>query len=195
MIKTFTGPMHSGKTAAMIATYNKIWNKKLVKVFKPNADVRDLGEMRSKDFGDGIPAILIDTFEDILKNIDNNIKTIFIDEVELLTGNIGILSYLSIVKDMDIYVSGLNMTSEQEPFLIMPQIMAISDEVEVIKASCFNCGRDATYTYFDGKKDSVVLVGDKGYYPYCARCLREKRGVNGMKKVLNIASKKKKNVN
>ena len=26
MIKTYTGPMHSGKTAAMIADYNKIWN-------------------------------------------------------------------------------------------------------------------------------------------------------------------------
>lgn len=189
MIKTFTGPMHSGKTAAMIAAYNRIWNKKLVKVFKPKADTRDLGEMKSKDFGDGIPAILVDTFEDVLKNIDKRVKTIFIDEVELLTGNIGILTYLSTVKDMDIYVGGLNMTSEQEPFLIMPQIMAISDEVEVIKASCFNCGREATYTYYDGKKDGAVLVGDQGYYPFCAKCLCEKRGIDGMKSVLNIEKK------
>ena len=93
MIKTFTGPMHSGKTSAMITAYNKIWNKDHVKVFKPSIDVRDLGEMKSKDFVEGIPAICIDTFEDLLNHVDESVRTIFIDEVQLLTGNYNILTY------------------------------------------------------------------------------------------------------
>lgn len=189
MIKTFTGPMHSGKTSAMITAYNKIWNKDHVKVFKPSCDVRDLGEMKSKDFVEGIPAICIETFEDILNYVDETVRTIFIDEVQLLTGNVSVLTYLSVVYDMDIYLAGLDMTSEQEPFLVMPYILAISDERVEVKASCFDCGREASYTYYDGKKDGAVKVGDEGYFPLCARCLCKRRGIEGMKKVLKIEKK------
>lgn len=184
MIKTFTGPMHSGKTEQMISIYNKIWNKDLIRVFKPNKDTRDLKVMKSKTFDVEIPAIGIDTFEEILLHIDENTRTIFLDEVNLMTGNINVLTYLSVVEDMDIYLGGLNMTSEQEPFLIMPQILAISDEVENIKASCYDCGREATYTYHEGEKDGAILVGDEGYVPLCPRCLVKRRGKRQIKKLL-----------
>lgn len=178
MITTFTGPMHSGKTAAMITTYNKIWNKNNILCFKPAKDSRDLGVLKSKDYELEVPAICIVSFEDILPHVEekDNIRTIFIDEAQMIEGNVSVLSYLSIVKDMDIYVSGLNMTSEQEPFLTMPQILAISDDVKVIKASCFDCGRDASYTYFEGEKTEAIVVGDKGYIPLCSRCLEKRRG-------------------
>ena len=189
MIKTYTGPMHSGKTSAMITDYKKIWNKKLVRVFKPSCDTRDYGEMKSKDFVEGIPAICIDTFEEILGYIDETVRTIFIDEVQLLKGNVSVLTYLSVVYDIDIYLAGLDMTSEQEPFLIMPQILAISDERVAVKASCFDCGREASYTYYDGKKDEAIKVGDEGYFPLCARCLLKRRGMEGMKKVLRLEKK------
>lgn len=186
MIKTYTGPMHSGKTSAMITDYKKIWNKEHVRVFKPVCDDRDYGEMKSKDFVEGIPAICIETFDDILKYFEETVRTIFIDEAQLLKGNISVLTYLSIVYDMDIYLAGLDKTSEQEPFLIMPQILAISDEVVNVKASCFDCGREASYTYYDGEKDEAIKVGDEGYFPLCARCLLKRRGMEGMKKVLKI---------
>lgn len=183
MIKTFTGPMHSGKTAAMIATYKKIWNKDHILCFKPNRDTRDIGEIKSKDYDVTISSIGIDYFEDILHYIDDKTRTIFIDEVQLMEGNVNVLTYLSIIKDIDIYLGGLNMTSEQEPFLIMPYILAISDEVEVIKASCYDCGRDATHTYYEGNKVEKIKVGDEGYIPLCRRCLAKRRGLEDAKKL------------
>ncbi len=191
MIKTFTGPMHSGKTAQMIAAYNKIWNKEHVLCFKPSIDVRDLGLMKSKDYGEGVPAICIDDFEEILQYVTDDISTIFIDEAQLLKGNVSVLSYLSVMKDMDIYVAGLNMTSEAEPFLTMPYILAISDEVVNVKASCFDCGRAASYTYFNGEKTGKVLVGDAGYIPLCHRCMkkREEKGKKLLFKINNIPKK------
>ena len=66
MIKTFTGPMHSGKTKAMIDVYNGIYNKEHVACFKPSKDSRELGLITSKDYDQQIPAICINTFEDIL---------------------------------------------------------------------------------------------------------------------------------
>lgn len=176
MIKTFTGPMHSGKTAAMIMTYQKIWNKNHVLCFKPKKDTRDIGEIRSKDFDVSIPCIGIDTFDEILDYVNDDTSTIFIDEVQLMEGNVSVLTYLSIVKDMDIYTSGLNMSSEQEPFMMMPYVLAVSDEVEMIKASCYDCCREATYTYYEGDKTETVKVGNEGYIPLCRRCLEKRRG-------------------
>lgn len=184
MIKTFTGPMHSGKTKAMIDVYNGIYNKEHVACFKPSKDSRELGLITSKDYDQQIPAILVDRFEDILMHVDDKISTIFIDEVQMIEGNVSVLSYLSIVKDMDIYVAGLNMTSEQDPFLVMPYILAISDEVEIIKASCFDCGRGATYTYYDGVKTDAILVGDANYIPLCPRCIMKRRGEKEMQYLL-----------
>ena len=41
MIKTFVGPMFSGKSDALISVYQKKWNKDLVMAFKPRKDTRD----------------------------------------------------------------------------------------------------------------------------------------------------------
>ena len=186
MITTFTGPMHSGKTSAMIATYNKIWNKKTILCFKPMVDKRDFGVLKSKDYDVEIPAICIYKFDEILEYVlkDKNIRTIFIDEAQMIEGNVSVLTYLSVAEDIDIYISGLNMTSEQEPFLVMPQILSISDNIQVIKASCYDCGRDASYTYYDGKKTKAIKVGDRGYIPLCLRCLKKRRGKRKLKKML-----------
>lgn len=187
MIKTFTGPMHSGKTEHMLDVYLGIYNKECIKVFKPLADTRDFCLMKSKTYDISVPAIGIDRFEEILGYIDDKTRTIFLDEVQLMEGDISILNYLSIVEDMDIYLGGLNMTSEQEPFLIMPQILAISDKVENIPASCYDCGREATLTYYDGQKSDAVKVGDEGYFPLCHRCLVKRRGKDNLKGLNNEA--------
>ena len=72
----------------------------------------------------------------------------------------------------------------------MPYILAISDERVDVKASCYDCGREASYTYYDGEKSDAVKVGDEGYFPLCARCLCRRRGMEGMKKVLKIQNEK-----
>lgn len=181
MITTFTGPMHSSKTASLIVVYNKIWNKNHIKVFKPRKDTRDPGVLKSKDFEETIPAIEIDKLEEILSNIDESTRVILIDEIQWLEGDVGILSYLSIVQDMDIYTAGLNMTSEQKPFGIMPYVLAISDTVENIRASCYDCGRDASLTYYELEKTEDTLVGDDGYVPLCPACLKRREGDNNLK--------------
>lgn len=184
MIKTFTGPMHSGKTEHMLDVYNGIFNKDCIKVFKPLKDTRDFCVMKSKTYEQEVPAIGINRFEEILDYIDAKTRTIFLDEVQLMEGNLSVLSYLSIAEDMDIYLGGLNMTSEQDPFLLMPLVLAVSDKVENIPASCYDCGREATKTYYDGEKVDAVKVGDEGYFPLCNRCLMKRRGRDKIKKLM-----------
>ena len=174
MITTFTGPMHSGKSESMTKYYDRIYNKKNTLAFKPKTDTRDLGIIKSKGSNKTIDAICINELEEILPYVNDDITNIFIDEIQFIKGDINVLLKLSIIDDIDIYCAGLNMTSEQEPFGIMPYILAISDKVVNNYSSCNICGRDASYTYYEGSKDSAVLVGDAGYLSLCSRCLRKK---------------------
>ena len=181
MIKTFVGPMHSSKTASLLVTYNKIWNKKHIKCFKPKKDTRDPGVLKSKDLEETVPAIGIENLSELLDHVDDDTRIIFIDEVQWLEGDVGVLNYLSIVKDIDIYAAGLNMTSEQQPFGITPYVLAISDEVINIKASCMDCGRDAPLTYYEGKKDVDTIVGNAGYVSLCPKCLKKRENEDSLK--------------
>ncbi len=181
MIKTFVGPMHSAKTASLLVTYNKIWNKKHIKCFKPKKDTRDPGVLKSKDIEETVPAICIDNLSELLDYVDDDTRIIFIDEIQWLEGDVGVLNYLSIVKDIDIYTAGLNMTSEQQPFGIMPFVLAISDSIQTITASCMDCGRDAPLTYFEGKKDVDTIVGNEGYVSLCPKCLKKRETEESLK--------------
>ena len=174
MIKVFTGPMFSGKSDALLNEYDKRYHKSRILLFKSKMDTRDYGVVKTRK-GKEINAILVDDIKDIPGYITDKINTIFIDEANFLKGDIKILLELSVMEDLDIYIAGLNMTSEQAPFGIMPQLLSIADEIEILHASCNECNRDAIYTYYDGKKKGDILVGNDNYIALCARCLRRKK--------------------
>ena len=173
MIKTFTGPMFSGKTSALLTVYFNMWNKKNIMCFKPKMNTRDDG-IKSKNIRENVPAIEIEDLSEIPKLLKKNTRTIFIDEANFLTGDVSILTDLNINKNVDIYIAGLNMTSEQKPFGIMPDILAISDYIEISKSYCTICNRESSYTYFEGNKNDDIEVGDSGYISLCEECLRKK---------------------
>lgn len=176
MIKVFTGPMFSGKSSLLVEEYNKIWNKAKVVCFKPDNDTRDHGVIKTRNFGNGISSICITDLKEIKKHINKNIRTIFIDEIQFIKGNARDLLDLSLKKGIDIYVAGLNMTSEQESFGIMPYVLAAADEITVVKGVCFDCNKpNASYTYYEkNDKTNEILIGSDGYIPLCATCLNER---------------------
>ena len=77
MIRTFTGPMFSGKTTALLTTYFNMWNKKGILTFKPKMDTRDDG-IKSRNFEENISAIEIEDLSEIEKYLKKSTKTIFI---------------------------------------------------------------------------------------------------------------------
>ena len=106
MIKTFTGPMFSGKTTALLTTYFNMWNKTNILCFKPKINTRDEG-IKSKNIKDNVSAIEIDDLIEIKDYIKKNTKTIFIDEANFLKGDVNVLVELSVDENIDIYVCGL----------------------------------------------------------------------------------------
>ena len=193
MIKTFVGPMFSGKSDALISIYQKIWNKGLVLAFKPRKDTRDNAYIKSKNYDVKIPAELIDDIGEIKEIIrGRNIHTIFIDEAQFLTGDVAELVALSVYYDIDFYIAGLNMTSEQVPFGIIGDILAVSDEVENITGFCQDCNKPSRYTFYVPAKSDDVLVGDEGYISLCPSCLSRRNEDREQKRlVLRSGSDKK----
>ncbi len=174
MIKTFTGPMFSGKTTALLSTYFNMWNKKNILCFKPKINVRDDG-IKSKNIKENVSAIEIKNINEIKNYLKKNTRTIFIDEANFLKGDVSELVSISVDMNIDIYICGLNMTSEQKPFGIMADILAVSDYIEIKKGYCTDCNREAGFTYYEGNKNKDIVVGDTGYITLCEACLRKRR--------------------
>ena len=70
----------------------------------------------------------------------------------------------------EIKVEKLGVSEGEE--VTFDQVLAVSDKIINTYSSCNVCGRKAIYTYYDGNKESDVLVGDEGYKSLCRRCLR-----------------------
>ncbi len=190
MIVSYTGPMFSDKSAELIDIYRSVWNKSIIVAIKPRIDTRDGAFIKSKKYPDeSIPAVLVDKISEIKDIIiKENFKIVLIDEAEFLTGNAHDLVDLSVLLDVNFYISGLNMTSEQTPFGIMGDILAVSDKIVQIHGSCQDCGLPSFYTYsLDENKTEQIKVGDD-YISLCPSCLK-KRYLKKKNKVLALEGK------
>lgn len=178
MINIYTGPMFSGKSTRLVQEYNKFYNKDNILILKPVKDTREFSKIRARGIDIDITARTIKDLSEIPDLVKNtNYRVIFIDEAQFITGDTSIINNLSI-NGFDFYIAGLNQTSEQKPFGIIPNLMAMADNIELIKAKCTICNRDASYTYCNAEKDGDILVGSGEYIAICHKCLKEKLDEN-----------------
>lgn len=177
MIRCFTGPCFSDKSASLIDIYSALWNKEIAVAFKSKKDIRDGSFIQSKKYpGVKIEAIAVDTIEEIKDIVlAGNYKTVFIDEAQFLQGDASVLVDLSVMADVDFYIAGLNMSSEQIPFGIMADILAVSDETNHIRGYCQDCNKPSVYSYSISKeeKTEMIQVGND-YVSLCPACLRRR---------------------
>ena len=168
-INVFTGPMFSGKTNLLLGAYERATiAHKNVLAFKPKLDNR-FGDnvIKSRRFGE-IEAISISSIDD-LQHYDAEVY--IIDEFQFLTGDIRVIVQMADEKDKVFFISGLDMTAEKKPFGHMPEILAVADHVEKCVAICNDCAEEnAVYSYFLGKKNTDIVVGNSEYIPLCRKC-------------------------
>ena len=212
MLVIITGPMFSEKSDRLIDEYDKRHHKDKIMIFKPGEDTRDVGIVKARGkYVDGnvmpdreIPAIIISDISEIVQHIiqkkENgiDISTILIDEGNFLKGDPTILRDLSLYADIDIIISGLNQDRFQNPFGLMPELMALADEIKFLTASCNDCNRPANHTIIanSGGNKEQILVGDQidGFMATCPRCLSRKAASEhntplGMSLVLKVREK------
>lgn len=188
-LEVITGPMFSGKSEELIRRLHvALHSEKNILVLKPKRDTRSEEEVCSRkkknkndpDFKkfSSFPAFPVEFPTDAQKLIDQYKPDILaIDEGQFCDQAFDTLIKRLLeekkYEQLTIIISGLDMTSEGNPFPgPMPQFMAMAHEVLKLRAVCFKCKQwppSAEMTYFKGTlKNSAVLVGDAETYE--ARC-------------------------
>ena len=175
-IEVICGPMYCGKTEELI---RRLFRAKLAKqnvqVFKPVIDDRYGGIFKiSSHSGSEFEAIPVKTSDEIKAKIEPNTTVVGFDEVQFFDE--GILDLATELADSGIRViiAGLDLTFTGEPFGVMPQLMAVAEEVSKLSAICMVCG-DLAYRsqrLVNGKpahyNDPIIIVGANEMYE--ARC-------------------------
>ena len=172
-IVVYTGPMFSSKSMMMFFAYDRaIISEKKILAFKPKIDGR-FGEdvIKSRSLEQTIKAINISDISELL-NYDADVY--IIDEFQFLSGDVLILQDMA-NNGKVFHISGLDMTAEGKPFGQMPLLLAIADEVNKGVAVCNDCKKEnAIYSFFLGKKDLDIVVGNKEYIPLCRSCWKNR---------------------
>lgn len=101
----------------------------------------------------------------------NDYDVICIDEIQFFPDKIEFcLKWRS--RGKRIVACGLYADFRRRPFVEIPDLIALSDKTEFLKAICLDCLEDkATTSYrMSGEKEQVVVGGADKYLPLCQLC-------------------------
>ena len=174
-IEVICGSMFCGKTEELIRRVRRATiAKQQVQVFKPSLDYRYGLERITSHDGQAIEAQPLRNSIDILQNISPTTTVIAIDEVQFFDEDIVTVVTDLVDRNLRVIVAGLDTDFRRVPFGKMPELLAIADDVQKLRAICVVCGESANFTqrlvdgepaYFD---DPVIQIGaQEKYEPRC----------------------------
>ena len=172
-IEVITGCMFSGKTSELIRRIRVIRRGgKQAIIFKPDIDNRYSANAVVTHDMDEEKSVTVKSAKEILKHLPKDKVVIGVGEAQFFD------SYLvDVLEDLNkkgyrIIVAGLDMDYNQNPFGIMPILLAIASEVTKLKAICSICGEPtAMYSERQTSEKETVLVGVNQYRAVCHKCL------------------------
>lgn len=161
-LSVIAGPMGSGKSIRMIEAISLAKIRKLrVCAVKPTLDTRDGSTIKTRLAIEPIPAIGISTPEDLLL-ATQEADFVAIDEAQFLDASILPAIQDLLKRGVEIVAGGLDTDFLGRPYGIMPQLLAMADDVTKMKAVCTLCSKKlATRTNFtfhpQGEDESLEL--------------------------------------
>ena len=165
----FTGPMFGSKTTKMLAALERLkYQKQRVLAVKPMIDDRYSQGHITTHSGIKIPAVVISTGKDLLKEalaIDPDV--IAVDEAFMIDGVATALVRL-FRAGKTILVSSLQLSASGNVFEEIRDMMPWATKIEVCPAVCLASGRDAYYTHrkVEGLEE-ITVGGEDLYEPRC----------------------------
>jgi thymidine kinase len=169
------GPMFAGKTTADIRILRDC-RKRGIKAlgFKPTCDTRygDGAVFHSHD-NDTESCILIDDIQEVLANPDyNEAHVIIIEEAHFFDNSILNVIDQMMIDKKKVVISGLSGSYQQKCIGSMANIMAMSDSIIQLFATCEYCDTitNAPFTIKVNGSHTALEVGSKEIYkPVCRK--------------------------
>jgi thymidine kinase len=74
-------------------------------------------------------------------------------------------------KGKRVIIAGLDMDFLGEPFGVIPQLLAVAEQITKVHAICVDCGENANYSFRKTTERELVKLGEKNEYkPLCRSC-------------------------
>ena len=109
--------------------------------------------------------------------VDPTIDVVGIDEIQFFPPQAIDIIHKWLDQGIRVIVAGLDLDFRGEPFGIVPQLLALADEVSKLRAICMVCGNEANFSQrlINGSParydDETILVGgEECYEPRCRKC-------------------------
>lgn len=181
-LTVFTGSMFASKTSALITKGERhlIAGHNVIYV-KPKQDSRYSETELVTHNGTKVPAVTLDESNYLIDAKTwvaiNSADVILMDEVQFYTYKaLDIIDEL-LLKGKVIYVAGLDMDYNGDPFESTALLMGNADEVVKLKAVCSDCGEDSFVTAKKGGNEERLELGSGDIYkPLCRTCYQVFKG-------------------
>lgn len=181
-LEVICGSMFSGKTEELMYRLRRAeYAKKKVVTIKHQIDNRKSYACIVSHDGDQREAYPLGNCEDSLKAlvnlVDATVDVVGIDEIQFFPEKAIPVIQSIVDRGKRVIVAGLDLDFRREPFGIVPQLMALADDVNKLRAICMVCGDEANFSQrlVNGKparyEDETILVGgEECYEPRCRHC-------------------------
>jgi thymidine kinase len=146
-LEVIAGPMYSGKTEELIRQVKRATiGKKQIQVFKHQIDIR-YGKAKKlySHAGMEFKSETVKSALEILKLVKNKTEIVAIDEAQWFGNDLTEVVRKLLNRKIHVIVSGLALTFDRQPFVPIPELMAIADKVTKLSAICSICGSDAIF--------------------------------------------------
>jgi thymidine kinase len=170
-IEVIVGPMFSGKSEELIRRLRRAEiARQRVQIFKPAIDERYSATEIVSHSGLGIRSDNISKASEILEKIDPRTEVIGIDEGQFLGEPLVEEATKLANMGKRVIIAGLDTDYLGRPFVPMPTLLAIAEEITKLLAICMRCGNPAVHTQRLVASEDLIVVGAGGMYE--ARCRR-----------------------
>jgi thymidine kinase len=171
-IEVITGPMFSGKSEELIRRLKRAQiAKRLVTCFKPEIDLRYSRSEIASHSSQTLQAVTVANVADLKATLFprmEEVEVVGIDEAQFLGEELVELSLDLVHLGKRVIIAGLDTTFSGKPFVPIPDLLAIADEVIKLSAVCMSCGAPAIHSQRLSSSQQLVVVGAAGLYE--ARC-------------------------
>lgn len=163
----YVGPMFSGKSGLLIAEAARLRSVgKETQFYKPGIDGRWEG-IRSR-LGTSTPATSIKDWSDIEIPRDPERTVIAVDEIQFMPDKgMGKFMFDAVNAGIVLLFSGLQVSTEMEPFGSTQLAVSFADDIIHTKAYCVICSGPAPFSICNRRKTGKILVGDDMYEARC----------------------------
>ncbi len=175
MLELITGPMMSGKTTELLRRLERhqIAGRSVV-LLRPATDTRETLTHVAREHN--IATRLVSSADELREAAVHH-DVIGIDEVQFFGGGSGNgTKYASLINELAaralIICSGLNATSEVEPWHTVQALIPHADDISYMHAVCVDCGSQyaSRSFYVAGKSEHVAVGGSESYVALCRSC-------------------------